>query len=245
VRRAALGAAGVLFFAALWEVLGQAKLLGPSWPPLTRVLGTLGNPANFSLFWRALSATVSEAGAGYVIGVLIALACASVAVVLPRTAGPIGRLALILNSIPVIALGPVFNAALPRWFAPIAVATLAVTFTVFVAVLAGLEAAGRSHHDVLTVLGASRWERFRRLQAPAALPGIADGLKLGAPAALLGAIIGEWFGAERGIGPLLVSSMQNYRIDLLWAGALLGALVSMVAYGLLARLERAVAERYR
>ena len=188
---------------------------------------------------------MSEAATGYALGVLLAVGGASIAVVVPQTRGPIGRLALILNSIPIIALGPLFTAVLPRWASPVAVATLAVAFTVFVAVLAGLDAAGRSHHDLLTVLGASRWERFRRLQAPAALPSLADGLKLGAPGAVLGAIIGEWFGAERGIGPLLVASMQNYRIDLLWSAALLGALVSMVAYGLLALLERAISARYR
>lgn len=235
----------MLLFALAWELLGRTGILGPSWPPLSRVLATIADPTYYALFGRALRATVSEAAAGYAIGVLGALGSASIAVVVPQTRGPIGRLALILNTIPVIALGPLFNAVLPRWLSPIAVATLAVYFAMFIAVLAGLEAARPGHHDVLTVLGASRWERFRRLQAPAALPGIADGLKLGAPAAILGAIIGEWFGAERGIGPLLVSSMQNYRIELLWSSALLGALVSMLAYGALAVFERAVGERFR
>lgn len=242
---AVLGLLGFVSFVALWEVMGQATLLGPSWPPLSRVLSTLFSPSYSRLFQRALGATLSEAALGYAIGILAALSSASLAVVLPRSGGGIYRMALVLNSLPVIALGPLFNAVLPRWASPTAIATLSVYFTAFVAVLAGLDAANESHHGVLSVLGASRWQRFRHLQAPAALPAVADALKLGAPAAILGAIIGEWFGAERGIGPLLVASMQNYRIDLLWSAALMGALVSILIYGLLSLLERRVSERYR
>ena len=60
-----------------------------------------------------------------------------------------------------------------------------------------------------------------------------------------GAIVGEWFGAERGLGPLLVSSMQNYRIDIMWSAALLGELGSALAYGQLALLQRYVAAEFR
>jgi ABC-type nitrate/sulfonate/bicarbonate transport system permease component len=240
-----LGLTGVLLFGAAWELLGRSGLLGPSWPPLTRVALALVSPAYRELFGRALSATLSEAFTGYLVGVLAALVSASVTVVVPRTRGGIYRVALVLNSVPVIALGPLFNAVLPRWMGPVAVATLSVYFAMFVAVLAGLDAASRAHHDVLTVLGSSPWRRFWHLQAPSALPGIADGLKLSAPAAILGAIIGEWFGAERGLGPLLVSSMQNYRIDLLWSAAVLGALAAMAAYGALSVVERRVASTFR
>jgi len=98
--------------------------------------------------------------------------------------------------------------------------------------------------DVLRVLGASRWATFAQLQLPAALPAVADGLRLSAPVAIVGAIIGEWFAAERGLGPLLVNAMQNYQIDLLWSAALVGALISAGAYGVLSIVQHAAARRY-
>ena len=86
--------------------------------------------------------------------------------------------------------------------------------------------------------------RFVSLQLPASLPGLADGLRLAAPAALLGAVIGEWFGAPRGLGVLIVSAMQNYQITLLWSAALLTALSSTIAFGILTVGARQAAARW-
>jgi NitT/TauT family transport system permease protein len=61
------------------------------------------------------------------------------------------------------------------------------------------------------------------------LPHVVDGFRLAAPAAVLGAIFGEWFGAEKGLGAVLVSSMQNFQVRLLWAAALLSTLISIAA----------------
>jgi ABC-type nitrate/sulfonate/bicarbonate transport system permease component len=66
----------------------------------------------------------------------------------------------------------------------------------------------------------------------------------GAPAAVLGAVIGEWFGARRGIGVLLVSSMQNLQVEQLWAAALTAAAVSLLAYVLLVALRGVVNRRF-
>jgi NitT/TauT family transport system permease protein len=239
------GLAGLLVFALAWEVAGRQKLLGSSWPALSQVFTALTSPTNLGLFQRGLSATLSEATLGYVIGIAVATTLAILCMVVPHLYAPIYRLSAILSAIPIVAVAGLLVSVLPREACPIVVSVLAVYFTTFVAVLAGLQSGNPVHHDVLSVLGASKATRLIRLQAPSALPAFVDGLKLGAPAAMLGAIVGEWFGAERGIGPLLVSSMQNYRIDIMWSAALLGAVVSMTLYGLLALLERYVVAEFR
>ncbi|MBV9581730.1 MAG: ABC transporter permease subunit [Chloroflexi bacterium] len=237
--------AGFVLLGVAWEIAGQTRLLGPSWPPLSRVAAALTSPTNFGLFQRGLSATLGEALLGYVIGIGLAAVSAMLCMLVPRLYAPIYRLSAILTAIPIVAVAGLLVSVLPREACPVAVAILAVYFTGFVAILAGFESASPVHQDLLTVLGATRQVRFFRLQAPAALPALVDGLKLGAPAAVLGAIVGEWFGAERGLGPLLVSSMQNYRIDIMWSAALLGAGVSMLVYGLLGVVERRVAADFR
>jgi ABC-type nitrate/sulfonate/bicarbonate transport system permease component len=61
---------------------------------------------------------------------------------------------------------------------------------------------------------------------------------------VLGAVLGEWFGAPRGLGVLIVSAMQNYQINLLWAAAMLAALVSMISFGACTLLSRIVGRRW-
>ena len=244
-QRAGLGALGLAALAVAWELAGRAELLGPSWPPLSSILATLADPTRARLFRRAVAATVAEAGQGYLVGILVAFGLGLVSVLAPVSRRGLDRLAALLNAVPMIALGPVLISTMPRHRVPMALAALAVFFTTFVAATAGFAAASPLHHDLLSVFGAVRRTRFRRLQLPASIPILCTGLKLGAPAAVLGAILGEWFGAEDGIGPILVASMQNYRIDLLWATALLAAGLSMLAYGVMSAIERAADHRFR
>jgi ABC-type nitrate/sulfonate/bicarbonate transport system permease component len=243
--RLALGALGLIALGVAWEILGRLAVLGDSWPPVSAILRTLLDPERHRLFRGALVTTVGEAARGYAIGIVIAFGLGLVAVLLPVLRGGLDRLAALLNAVPVIALGPVLISTMPRAQVPVALAALAVFFTTFVATTAGFGAASALHHDVFSVLGAPRPARFRLLQLPASLPVLCTGLKLGAPAAVLGAILGEWFGTEHGIGPILVAAMQNYQIELLWATALLGAGLSMLAYGALSLLERAAEHRFR
>lgn len=242
--KAWLAAAGGLAVAAIWEVVGRTGIAGNTWPALSDVVGNLFSPSNRTLFIHASSATLSAAGMGYVIGVVVALFGAGLTEVLPLASGGVDRLAAVLHAIPVVALGPVFIATVGLDRTPIAVAALSVFFTVFVAATSGLRRSRALANDVLSVLGASRWARLAHLRAPAALPVLAGGLRLCAPAAILGAIIGEWFGTQTGLGVLIVSAMSNFQITLLWSAALLSALLSLAAYGLLGLLEGAVVARF-
>ena len=237
----AIGLAGVF---ALWELVGRCGLLGPSWPPFWRVAAYILAADHRALLLDAAGQTLSEAAFGLVAGSIAGCAFALVAVLVPAAAAGIDRFAAIVNGIPVIAIGALCAVTFPPAANPIVVASLAVFFMLFVAATVGLNAAPAAQRDVLRVLGASRWTTFRRLQLPAALPAIADGLRLSAPVSVVGAIVGEWFAAERGLGPLLVNAMQNYQIDLLWSAALIGALGSATAYLILSGVRAAAARRY-
>ncbi len=245
VETTVLGAFGIAMVIVSWELVGRAELLGPTFPPMSDVLATIVDPARRGLFQRALGATVTSAVQGLILGSIIGFGLAAMGVIVPPLRPGLDRLAAVLHAVPLIALGPFLIVTLSREGTPTAIATLAVVFNVFVATSAGLRAGRQQHHDVLSVLGARSWDRFRRLELPAAMPSIADGLKLAAPAAVIGAILGEWFGAPRGIGIVIVSALQNYQIDLLWSAALIGAAMSLVAFGAFSLFERWVAERYR
>lgn len=239
MRKALLGALGIALFLALWEVIGRTQLLGISWPPLSDVLQMLTDESRRALFRRALSATLASTALGYLWGAATGLALATLAHLLPPLHRGADRLAAVLNAVPSIALGPIFLVLLSRESTPAAVSSIHVFFIVFVSVSSGLARASQAHRDLFAVLGADRIRRFARLELPAALPALASGLRLAWPAALIGAIIGEWFGAPRGIGILIINAMQNFQIVLLWCAVLLAVGSSLVFYGLLTLLERA------
>ena len=244
MKQTALGALGIAIFLAAWEVIGRAGLLGISWPPLSDVVEMLVDPGKYTLFQRALSATLESTALGYVWGAGAGLILAAIAHLLPALRRGSDRLAAVLNSVPSIALGPIFLVLLSRESTPAAVSSIHVFFIVFVSVSSGLQRATPAHRDLFSVLGADRMRRFWRLELPAALPSLVSGLRLAWPAALIGAIIGEWFGAPRGIGILIINAMQNFQIVLLWCAVLLAVGASLLFYGLLTLLERAAYSRF-
>ena len=244
MRQSLLGALGIALFLALLEVVGQTRLLGISWPPLSDVLEMLLDESRFPLFQRALSATLASTALGYLWGTAAGLALATLAHLVPPLRRGSDRLAAVLNSVPSIALGPIFLVLISRENTPAAVSSIHVFFIVFVSVSSGLQRATPAHRDLFSVLGADRLRRFARLELPAALPALVSGLRLAWPAALIGAIIGEWFGAPRGLGILIINAMQNFQIVLLWCAVLLAVGSSLFFYGLLTLLERAAYARF-
>jgi ABC-type nitrate/sulfonate/bicarbonate transport system permease component len=244
MKQTLLGALGIGLFLVLWEVIGQTKLLGISWPPISEVLELLADGSRRPLFQRALGATLESTALGYLWGTGAGLMLATMAHLLPVLRRGSDRLAAVVNSVPSIALGPIFLVLLTRESTPAAVSSIHVFFIVFVSVSSGLQRATPAHRDLFSVLGADRLRRFSRLELPAALPSLVSGLRLAWPAALIGAIIGEWFGAPRGIGILIINAMQNFQIVLLWCAVLLAVGASLFFYGLLTLLERVAYARF-
>lgn len=239
-----LGIVGLLLFLCVWQVIGYFQLAGLTWPPLTAVIALLADPDRWPLFGRALGATVTSMLAGYLLGVVLGAGAAISSHLLPLARQGTDRLAAVVNAIPSIALGPVFIVFLSRESTAAAIAAAHAAFIIYVSASSGLAAATRAHRDVLTVLGASKLKRLWHLELPAALPALSTGLKLAVPAALIGAIIGEWFGASRGLGVLIVNAMQNFQIPLLWSVVVLIAVTSLVLYTALTLLERACYARF-
>jgi NitT/TauT family transport system permease protein len=244
MKRLVLGIVGLALFLLAWQLIGHYRLAGLSWPPLTEVFAVLLDPERRALFARALSATIVATAIGYCIGAALGLGAATGSYLLPAARPGTDRLAAVLHSIPSIALAPVFIVFLSRESTPAAIAAAHAAFVIYVAASSGLAAASQGHGDLFTVLGASRWQRLWRLDVPAALPALSSGLKLAVPVSLIGAIIGEWFGAPRGLGVLIVNAMQNFQIPLLWSSVTLIVATSLTLYAALTVLERACYRRF-
>lgn len=233
---------GVIILLAVWQLIGTADLLGRSIPPPTDVVSAIQD--NWTVLKRALSATLGRALVGGAIGYAIGLLLALMMVVFPASTKSVERSGVLVNAIPIVALGPVLITMWTRPYIPVIFAAMSVFLATMLAVGDGLRAAPRSSTDMFGVFGAKRRATVLRLQVPTALPMAADALKLAIPAAILGAILGEWFGSDRGAGVLMVSAMRNVQYGLLWAAAVLAALVSVVFYGAASLLERFASKRF-
>ncbi|GAA1734310.1 ABC transporter permease [Microbacterium paludicola] len=242
--RIAYAIAGGTLLIVLAQLIGQFELAGKAWPPLTDVLAYVSTPAGSSLLGRNLLVTLAAAAQGLLLGTVVAVLGAALALVVPMLRPGLDRFAAILHAVPTIALAPLLITTVGREGTPAVIAALSVGFVMFVSMTSGLTAANPAHHDLFTVFGSTRLQRLGRLELPRAVPAFFDGLTLAAPAAILGATIGEWFGAPMGIGLLLVSAMQNYQMALLWAAALAATLLSLAAYLLLVQLQRLAAGRF-
>src|SRR5262249_45058930 len=154
--------------------------------------------------WYHVWPTVLAALWGYAIASGVAVGCAALAIVLPGTAPTIYNVAVIIYSIPLIALSPVLVTWLGTGTAVrITIAALAGFVPVLVGAIQGFRAVDRSSSELFKLLAARWWQRLLYLSLPSALPYLFSGLKVSAASAVLGAIVSEWAGAERGLGVMM------------------------------------------
>ncbi len=227
--RALQNAALALIFLGLWQGLaivleGSYLLAGP-----IEICAYLMD--NGALILRALKVTAFAAGAGFLIGNLVAILLAVTAILLPRTERLISALALVTFCLPLVATGPILRVLWGQGAGPqITLAALAVYYTTYLPLMVGLRAAPPSWFDLIKTYGRGRVAALIEVRAISALPYLIAGLQIAAPAAFLGAMIGEFTGAERGLGVLTIRAMRGLDLAGTWAIAVVAAGASMLAY---------------
>lgn len=229
---------GILAIVAVWWLV-SALLFGPRGsvpaPPvvLAQLLGDLVDP----VYWNAIVQTSGAALLGYVWGNVVALALAFLVLLIPRSEGISTQFAVIASCIPLTAIGPIIALMSPASsrVTSVFLAALSVVFTTVVGSLLGLRAASRTQLDVVRAYGGSRYTELVKVRLIAALPSLLAALKIAAPAAFLGAVLGEYFliGVDSGIGILLLSAQARNASVALWSIALLSGAIAGLAYFLI------------
>lgn len=152
--------------------------------------------------------------AGIAAGVVAGLAVASS----PLAGRILTPLLVVSQALPVFALAPL----LVLWFgfglaSKVVMATLVIFFPVASALADGLRRTDPGLLDLARLSGAGRWRTLMVIRLPAALPGLVSGIRVAAVFAPIGAVIGEWVGASRGLGLLMVQANARMQTDLLFA----------------------------
>jgi ABC-type nitrate/sulfonate/bicarbonate transport system permease component len=244
LRRTFYRLAGFAVLLALWQLLGHSGIAGKTLPAVTDVLHVYTLHVRRALLLRAALATTSAAGLGLVLGAVCGCATALIARLRPGLSPGLNRLAVVVNAVPAIALGPILIVTAGREATPILLAAIPVYFLLYVAASSGLSSADRRLTQLFTATGATGWQRLLYLDAVSALPALLSGLKLAVTTAMIGAVVGEWFGAPTGLGIVILNTMQNFQIPLMWATVLVVAAISLSVYSLIGLAERAVQRRF-
>lgn len=220
-----------------WETAGRA--LGGAYvlAPPSDILAWLGDHRGLML--RALAATLGNAAIGFVIGNVAALVLAGGAVAWPAAQRVIAGVALVVFCLPLVATGPILRVIFGPGDGPqIVLAALAVYYTTFIPVLVGLRAAPAGWFDLIRSYGRGSLAMLVHVRAMAALPYLFAGLQIAAPAAILGAMVGEFTGAERGLGVLTVRAMRGLDVTMTWAVATMATGVAVLGWLGLGALAR-------
>ncbi len=197
---------------------------------------------NRHLLWSAGWYTFKEALGGFVVGSGLAIVVALVLARFRRLGDAILPYAIALSAIPVIAFAPITNA----WFgvlnphSKMAIAAILCFFPVLVNTLRGLTSVRPDSIELMRSYAASQVEVFRRVRIPTALPFVFAGLKVGTVLAMIGAIVGDYFGGSTlALGVQIENSISLFDFPFGWA-----AIVVASAFGIVFYLAVGMAERF-
>ena len=185
--------------------------------------------------------TVLEAAAGFALGSAIAVAL-GVAMSYSRTAErTLLPIALLVKVTPVVAVAPLFVI----WFGfgsgpKVLIAALITFFPVMVNTLIGLRSVSPGALDLLRSLDASDLEILLKLRAPSALPYLFAAFRIAVPLSVIGAVVGEWFTGDRGLGSVIIVAHNNIDMPTLFAAVVTLAVIGVTLTAILAYAERKV-----
>jgi NitT/TauT family transport system permease protein len=191
--------------------------------------------------WSAGWYTFKEALGGFLVGSAFAVVSALVLARFRSLGAALMPIAIAANAIPIIAFAPIFNA----WFDPlqptskIAVAAVLCYFPVLVNTLRGLTSVRPTQVELMRSYGAGEVAIFRRVRIPTALPYLFAALKVATVLAMIGAIVGEYFGgSQEALGIRIKNSAALFDFETAWAAILVASILGIAFYVAVALVER-------
>jgi ABC-type nitrate/sulfonate/bicarbonate transport system permease component len=225
---------------AVWEIVGRLPSSHGVFPAISAVLAQMW--ADRALYPPNSAVTLVNAALGFLAGNAVAVLLAIVFDRVP-VLGRLGRGPLLtVYCLPLIVLAPIVGVSFGGGDTPkVVLAALAVVFPTYVSTTIGLRSAPAALRDVVRALGGGRWTELRLVQIRACVPDLLAGLRVAAPAAVLGAMLGEFLGGSKGLGVLLVATMPQAFPERLWGVGLFATAVAALSYAVFAVLGRIAA----
>jgi len=237
-----LTGATILALGGLWQLLSA---IDPSfWPEIVLSRPTEIVPAFFQAIttgfvWENFWVTFQEAGIGFVIGASGGFILGALVALSPIFRKAVYPVVVLFQSTPRVALAPIFIA----WFgfgmsSKIGLAVTICFFPVLINTITGLTIVDENSLVLMRSLKANRFQVFRELRLPSAMPAIFAGLKTALTFAVIGAIVGELTAANEGAGHLIETASFQFRMDDVFAYLFMLSIFGLVLFGTASYLER-------
>ena len=227
----------------IWEYGTQLLNVSPSVLPrpsdiIVALFRKLGDP----VFWDAVGATTQAALSGFFIAAAVALVIGTVVSQVPLIERIVMPYIVAFQAVPKVALAPLFVV----WFgfgltSKVMMAAVIAFFPMLINVIEGLKSAEPDRIQMLRVFGASKMQIFRMVRLPSATPFIFAGLEMGLVFSILGAVVGEFIGAQKGLGVLLLQANYNFDVPAMFAVLLVLSAMGLSAHLGLGFIQKRVA----
>jgi NitT/TauT family transport system permease protein len=196
---------------SLWESCARAGVLDPMvLPAPSDIASNLVDGMSSGIYLANLEITLLQTVSGFSIACVLGIAVGSLTTLSERFSRALQPIVLAIEATPKIALAPLAIV----WFgygmgSKVALSATIGFFPVFIGTVSGLRLADPGRMDVLRALGAGRWQLFRMVALPGALPHIFAGINVAIVLSLLGTIVGEFMGSKEGLGTLILYANGN------------------------------------
>ncbi len=195
----------------------------------------------FPLLLKNFLPTLYESVLGFIAGNLAAVLIAIAFVHNKFVETAFYPLAVFINTIPILAIAPIlvliFGAGLT---AKVVIAGLICFFPTLVNMVRGLQSVSPQALELARILSATKSEIFWKIRLPSSLPFLFSALKIASTTCVIGAIVGEWVGADVGLGALIIDSTFNFRSSLLYAAVFMSSTLSVFLFAVVSIAERLV-----
>lgn len=206
---------------------------------VTQLVDWAQNGTPFGSLWLQIGITMQEAVLGFIYGVLGGIVVGVLLGQVPFLADVASPYIKVLNAIPRIVLGSLFVVVLGLGtVSKVLLASVLVFFVVFFNAFQGVREVDRDLTANVRVLGASRWQVVRHVVVPSAVTWIIASLHTAFGFAVIGAIVGEFLGAQKGLGVLIFNAQNNFNPDGLFGAMLIIGAIALIAEALINVLER-------
>jgi len=238
-----LGVGGIVVLLIAWELLPRVITLSAGtklfFATPSQVAGTLWKMFATGSIWAPLGASAS----GFTLGLGLAIiAGLPLGVLLGRSrvlTAMFDPFVTALNATPRL----VFLPLIMLWFglglwSTVVIVFVGALFPILINTYEGVRNADKVLINVVRSFGAKEWDIARLVVVPNALPYIIAGLRLAIGRAVLGVVVAEFFGAEKGLGVMMVQAAARYQVDIVFAGLIVFTVLSLVLTGLVQLLEQ-------
>lgn len=192
-----------------------------------------------------LRQTLLDAGIGFAAGMLAAVVLASGIVLSRGVEAGVMPVAMVLRSVPLVALAPIIAMIFGNGFLTVAVMSgIVVLFPALVSIVFGLRSVTPQMSDVIHVYGGGSWTALRKVAFPSALPALFASVRISVPGAITGALIAESLATGKGVGHAVTDAVFQFHYDEVWGLVVAITVVSVLLYTLAQLVEGIVLARF-